>query len=113
MTAVFNDQLGAPLAMQRAGLTKVGHKLDGAGLKILVELQVLEFQFPNPNQHSSTGLSLKPLPNSPFAPAEPGPAGQAPDWKRWQVQTGGNVPKANIKDKSCLTAVSRLAEGTT
>ena len=30
-----------------------------AGLIVLVKLQLLEFQFPNPNQHSSTGTSAQ------------------------------------------------------
>src|SRR5208283_1779619 len=57
--AVLHDQFRAPSAAKRAHLQEVNPKLDGAGLKSLVELQVAEFQFPNPNQHSSTGLSPK------------------------------------------------------
>src|SRR5271165_4857487 len=98
MAAVLHDQLRAAVAVQRANLAKVGPKLDGPGLKRLVELQIAEFQFPNPNQHSST--SLNPCTKAPkTAPAfrpEPGLAGQAPDGKRWQVQTGGIVPRTNI-----------------
>src|SRR5271157_4900929 len=56
MAAMLHDPLGAAVAVQRADLAKVGPKLDGAGLKRLVELQIAEFQFPNPNQHSSTSL---------------------------------------------------------
>ena len=57
MTAMLHDQLGTALAVQRANLPEVGTKLDCAGLIVLVELQLAEFQFPNTNQHSSTGLS--------------------------------------------------------
>src|SRR5271165_5978682 len=56
MAAVLHDQLRAAVTVKRADLGKVGPKLDGAGLKRLVELQIAEFQFPNPNQHSSTSL---------------------------------------------------------
>jgi hypothetical protein len=54
--AVLNDQLGVAVSVERANLAKVGTKLDGARLKRLVELHIVEFQFPNPNQHSSTNL---------------------------------------------------------
>src|SRR5271157_4013031 len=53
MAAVLNDQLRAAVTVERADLGKVGPKLDGAGLKRLVELHVSEFQFPDPDQHNS------------------------------------------------------------
>src|SRR5271166_6073779 len=56
MAAVLHDQLRATVTVQRANLAKIGSKLDGAGLKRLVELQIAEFQLPNPNQHSGTSL---------------------------------------------------------
>ena len=70
---MFHDQLGMALAMQRASLAEIGTELYGAGLIGLVELHFLEFQFPNTDQHSSTGLSLRTKrPTYPEAPAEPG-----------------------------------------
>ena len=54
---MLDDQLRPALGVQRADLAEVGTKLDRSGLKVLVELQLPEFQIPNPNQHGSTGLS--------------------------------------------------------
>jgi len=54
---MLHDQLGPAVAVQRTDLAKVGSKLDGPRLIVFIKLQLTEFQFPNTNQHSSTGLS--------------------------------------------------------
>ena len=56
MAAMLHHQIGTTLAMQWANLTKFGAELDSSGLIAFVKLQVVEFQFPNTNQHSSTSL---------------------------------------------------------
>src|SRR5580692_7327552 len=57
--AMFDDQLCTAFAVQKADLAEIRPKLDCAGLIVFVKLQLMEFQFPNTNQHSSTGLSLE------------------------------------------------------
>ncbi len=57
MPAMLHNQFGSAFAVQRADLAEIRPKLDPTGLIAFVKLQLMEFQFPNTNQHSSTGLS--------------------------------------------------------
>ena len=59
MSAMLYDQLGTAFAVQSPNLAEIWPELDCAGLILFVKLQLLEFQFPNTNQHSSTGLNPK------------------------------------------------------
>ncbi len=56
MAAMFHNQIGTTLTMQRAHLAKFSTEVDGAWLITFVKLQIVEFEFPNTNQHSSTSL---------------------------------------------------------
>ena len=56
MAAMLHHEVGATLAAQRANLLKIGPKLDRSRLIAFVKLEIVHFQFPNSNQHSSTSL---------------------------------------------------------
>ncbi len=56
MAAMLHHEVGTTLAMQRANLLKVRPKLDRSRLIAFLKLEIVHFQFPNPNQHSSTSL---------------------------------------------------------
>ncbi|HLI62035.1 MAG TPA: hypothetical protein VKV05_01455 [Terriglobales bacterium] len=59
MPAMLHHQLGSPLTMEATDLAELLTELNGARLIFLVELQFLEFQLSNLNQHNSTASARR------------------------------------------------------
>ena len=103
MAAMLYNQIGTTLAMQWAHLAKFATELDSSGLIAFVKLQIVEFQFPNTDQHSSTGLRLYLSLTSQLETSrtsfhaalsrddKPRFSGQVPEGKQWRGQMGGSA----------------------